>query len=325
MDPREVAQRLVDNIESVIIGKRPQVELAVMTLMCGGHLLIEDVPGVGKTMLARSLAKSSGCSFNRIQFTPDLLPSDVTGVSVYNQKSGDFDFRPGPVLSQIVLADEINRATPKAQSALLEAMEERQITVDGITRRVPDPFMVMATQNPIEYEGTFPLPEAQLDRFLIRLELGYPSAQDERALMERQIHGHPVGELGQVCESEEILGLQAAVRDVYVDILVQKYIVQVVDATRVHQSVYLGASPRGSLAIQRLAQARAVLEDRDYVLPDDAKALAYPALSHRIILNAQARVKGANPAKVIQDCIDKIPVPGVRARSDERSEDRQAG
>jgi MoxR-like ATPase len=315
LDPKDVAQRIVDNVESVIIGKRPQVELAVMTLMCGGHLLIEDVPGVGKTMLARSLAKSSGCSFNRIQFTPDLLPSDVTGVSVYNQKSGGFDFRPGPVLSQIVLADEINRATPKAQSALLEAMEEHQVTVDGVTHRTPEPFMVMATQNPIEYEGTFPLPEAQLDRFLVRLEIGYPAAKDEREMMERQIHGHPVGELAQVCDSSEILGIQAAVREVYVDVLAQEYIVKVVDSTRHHASVYLGASPRGSLAIQRLAQARAVLEGRDYVLPDDVKTLAYPALAHRIILNAQARVKGATAGQVVADCLQTIPVPGVRART----------
>jgi MoxR-like ATPase len=314
MDARATAQSIVENVEQVIIGKRAPVELALMTLMCGGHLLIEDVPGVGKTMLARSLARSSGCSFNRIQFTPDLLPSDVTGVSVYSQKTGDFEFRPGPILSQIVLADEINRATPKAQSALLEAMEEHQTTVDGTTYRTPEPFMVMGTQNPIEYEGTFPLPEAQLDRFLIRLELGYPSLQDERAMMERQIHGHPVGELAQVCEPGAVLGLQAAVREIYVDVLVQQYIVAVVDATRKHQSVYLGASPRGSLALQRLAQARAVLDDRDFVLPDDVKGLAYPALSHRIILNAQARVKGVTAAQVIDDCLQRLPVPGVRAR-----------
>ncbi|MDO8617094.1 MAG: MoxR family ATPase [Dehalococcoidia bacterium] len=314
MDARTAAQRIVENVEHVIIGKRHQVELAVMTLMCGGHLLIEDVPGVGKTMLARSLARSSGCSFKRIQFTPDLLPSDVTGVSVYNQKAGDFEFRPGPVLSQVVLADEINRATPKAQSSLLEAMEERQLTVDGVTYPTPEPFMVMATQNPIEYEGTFPLPEAQLDRFLIRLELGYPSAQDERAMMQRQLHGHPVGELAQVCEPDDILGLQAAVREVYVDVLVQQYIVDVMDASRKHDAVYLGASPRGSLALQRLVQAKAVLDDRDYVLPDDAKLLAYPVLGHRIILNAQARVKGVTAEQVVQECLQKLPVPGVRAR-----------
>jgi len=314
VDPKEIAQKIVENVESVIIGKRDQVELAVMTLMCGGHLLIEDVPGVGKTMLARSLARSSGCTFNRIQFTPDLLPSDVTGVSVYNQNTADFEFRPGPILSQIVLADEINRATPKAQSALLEAMEERQVTVDGFTHRTPDPFMVMATQNPIEYEGTFPLPEAQLDRFLIRLELGYPSQDNERSMMERQLHGHPVGELGQVCESQDILGLQAAVREVYVDILVQEYIVKLVDNTRSHSSVYLGASPRGSLSLQRLAQARALIDGRDYVLPDDVKRLVYPVLSHRIILNAQARVKGVTTKQVIQEVVDRIPVPGVRPR-----------
>jgi MoxR-like ATPase len=314
VDPKEIAQKIVENVEGVIIGKRDQVELAVMTLMCGGHLLIEDVPGVGKTMLARSLARSSGCTFNRIQFTPDLLPSDVTGVSVYNQNTADFEFRPGPILSQIVLADEINRATPKAQSALLEAMEERQVTVDGHTHQTPDPFMVMATQNPIEYEGTFPLPEAQLDRFLIRLELGYPSQDNERSMMERQLHGHPVGELGEVCESQDILGLQAAVREVYVDILVQEYIVKLVDTTRTHPSVYLGASPRGSLSLQRLAQSRALIAGRDYVLPDDVKRLVYPVLSHRIILNAQSRVKGVTTQQVIQDVVDRIPVPGVRPR-----------
>jgi MoxR-like ATPase len=314
VDPKDTAQKIVENVESVIIGKREQVQLAVMTLMCGGHLLIEDVPGVGKTMLARSLARSSGCTFNRIQFTPDLLPSDVTGVSVYNQSTAGFEFRPGPVLSQIVLADEINRATPKAQSALLEAMEEHQVTVDGFTHRLPDPFMVMATQNPIEYEGTFPLPEAQLDRFLIRLELGYPSQDNERSMMERQLHGHPVGELGQVCQSQDILGLQAAVREVYVDVLVQEYIVKLVDSTRIHTSVYLGASPRGSLSLQRLAQARALLEGRDYVLPDDVKTLVYPALAHRIILNAQARVKGVTTQQVVEDVVSRIPVPGVRPK-----------
>ncbi len=315
MDHRATAQRIAENVERVIVGKRSQVELAVMTLMCGGHLLIEDVPGVGKTMLARSLARSSGCTFSRIQFTPDLLPSDVTGVSVYNQRTGDFEFKPGPVLSQVVLADEINRATPKAQSALLESMEERQITVDGVTHPVPDPFMVMATQNPIEYEGTFPLPEAQLDRFLIRLDLGYPSKQDERAIMQRQMHGHPVGELAEVCESGDVLGLQAAVREIYVDILVQEYIVNVVESTRRHDAVYLGASPRGSLALQRLGQARAILDGRDFALPDDVKALTYPALGHRIILNAQARVKGLTPRDVVEDCLSRLPVPGVRARS----------
>ena len=314
MDARSAAQRIVDNVERVIIGKREQVELAVITLMCGGHLLVEDVPGVGKTMLARSLARSSGCSFSRIQFTPDLLPTDITGVSIYDQKSSDFQYRPGPLLSQVVLADEINRATPKTQSALLEAMEERQITVDGVTHETPRPFMVMATQNPIEYEGTFPLPEAQLDRFLIRLELGYPSAHDEVAMMDRQLHSHPLHELEQVCGAESVLAIQAAVREVYVDVLVKQYVVSLADATRNHDSVYLGASPRGSLALQRLGQARALLDGRDFVQPDDVKALAYPALGHRIILNAQARVKGQTTAQVVEECLERLPVPGVRAR-----------
>ncbi len=314
MDARSAAQRIVDNVERVIIGKREQVELAVITLMCGGHLLVEDVPGVGKTMLARSLARSSGCSFSRIQFTPDLLPTDITGVSIYDQKSSDFQYRPGPLLSQVVLADEINRATPKTQSALLEAMEERQITVDGVTHETPRPFMVMATQNPIEYEGTVPLPEAQLDRVLIRLELGYPSAHDEVAMMDRQLHSHPLHELEQVCGAESVLALQAAVREVYVDVLVKQYVVSLADATRNHDSVYLGASPRGSLALQRLGQARALLDGRDFVQPDDVKALAYPALGHRIILNAQARVKGQTTAQVVEECLERLPVPGVRAR-----------
>ena len=314
MDARSVAQRIAENVERVIIGKRGQVELAVMTLMCGGHLLVEDVPGVGKTMLARSLARSSGCSFSRIQFTPDLLPTDVTGVSIYNQKSGDFQFRPGPLLTQIVLADEINRATPKTQSAMLEAMEERQVTVDGVTHPTPQPFMVMATQNPIEYEGTFPLPEAQLDRFLIRLELGYPAAHDEVAMMDRQIHSHPLEELEQVCGREDVIALQEAVHGVYVDVLIKQYIVALTDATRNHDAVYLGASPRGSLALQRLGQARALLDGRDFVLPDDIAVLAYPALGHRIILNAQARVKGLTAAQVVEQCRERLPVPGVRAR-----------
>ena len=314
MDARSAAQRIVENVERVIIGKRDQVELAVMTLMCGGHLLVEDVPGVGKTMLARSLARSSGCSFSRIQFTPDLLPSDVTGVSIYDQKTGDFQFRPGPLLAQVVLADEINRATPKTQSALLEAMEERQVTVDGVTHHTPEPFMVMATQNPIEYEGTFPLPEAQLDRFLVRLELGYPDAHDEVTMMDRQLHGHPVQDLERVCDPAEVLAIQGAVREIYVDVLIKQYIVGITDATRNHDSVYLGASPRGSLALQRLGQARALLDGRDFVLPDDVKSLASAALGHRMILNAQARVKGVTAGDAVEECLQRLPVPGVRAR-----------
>ncbi len=314
IDARAIAIRLIDNIERVIIGKRPQVQLAVLTLISGGHLLVEDVPGVGKTILARSLALSSGCSFSRIQFTPDLLPTDVTGVSIFNQKSEEFQFRPGPLLSQVILADEINRATPKTQSALLEAMEERQVTVDGITYRVPDPFMVMATQNPIEYEGTFPLPEAQLDRFLIRLEIGYPTASDEAAMMDGQVHGHPIVDLDPVCAAEEIIGVQAAVREIYVDVLIRQYIVSLVASTRKHESVYLGASPRASLALQRLAQALALVEGRDFALPDDIKLLAYPVLGHRVIPTANARVRGVTTARIVEECLAQLPVPGVRAR-----------
>jgi MoxR-like ATPase len=283
-------------------------------LLCSGHVLIEDVPGVGKTMLARSLARSSGCSFRRIQFTPDLLPSDVSGVSIYNQKTGDFEFREGPIIAQIVLADEINRATPKTQSALLEAMEERQITVDGVTRPMPRPFMVLATQNPIEYEGTFPLPEAQLDRFMLRVQLGYPSATDEVIIMDRQQQRHPVDDLPQVTDAQEIMRVQEAVKAIYVDPLIKQYIVQLVAATRQHESAYLGASPRGSLSLYRTSQALALLEGRDFVIPDDIKALAYPTLGHRIIVSPAARVKGVTAADIMADCTTRVPVPGARAR-----------
>jgi MoxR-like ATPase len=313
-EARGLALRIIENMERVMVGKRVEVELAVIALMCAGHLLIEDVPGVGKTMLARSLARSTGCTFRRIQFTPDLLPSDVTGAAVYNQKTGDFEFRPGPIMSQIVLADEINRATPKTQSALLEAMEERQVTVDGVSRPLPRPFMVLATQNPIEYEGTFPLPEAQLDRFFMRVHLGYPSPQDEVTIMDRQMLSHPIEELQPVCGPDDILGLQAAVRQVRVDPLIKQYIAAVVDATRRHDAVYLGASPRGSLALQRGCQARALLDGRAFVLPDDVKALAYPVLGHRIIVSAASRVKGVTAQQVVEDCLGRIHVPGVRAR-----------
>jgi MoxR-like ATPase len=313
-EARAVAEKIVTNVERVIVGKRREVELAVMALMCGGHVLIEDVPGVGKTMLARSIARSTGCVFRRIQFTPDLLPTDVTGVSVYNQKTGDFEYRPGPVMAQVLLADEINRATPKAQSALLEAMEERQVTVDGLTRAVPQPFMVLATQNPIEYEGTFPLPEAQLDRFLMRIHLGYPSPEDEVVIMNRQQRVHPVEELEQVSDAQEILALQEAVKDIYVDPLVKQYTANLVEATRQHEAVFLGASPRGSLSLYRTSQARALLEGRDYVLPDDAKALAYSVLGHRVIVSPAARLKGVTAEEVVTQCLESVPVPGVRAR-----------
>ena len=313
-DPKIIAERILANVEKVIIGKQAEVRLAVICLLCQGHLLIEDVPGVGKTTLARSLAKSTGCTFKRIQFTPDILPSDVTGVTVYNQRSGDFEFRPGPISAQIVLADEINRATPKTQSSLLEAMEERQVTVDGVTRPLPAPFMIMATQNPIEYEGTFPLPEAQLDRFLMRLHLGYPSNMDEILMMDAQQVVHPIEGLEQVTDANEIIGIQRAVKEIYVDPLIKQYIVTLVDMTRQHESVYLGASPRGSLALYRTSQARALLDGRDFVIPDDVKDLAYTTLGHRVIVSPSARVKSISAADIVLGCLERVPVPGTRAR-----------
>ena len=308
---KEVADRLIANVGKVIIGKGRVDELAVMTLMCQGHLLIEDVPGVGKTMLARSLAKSVGGKFKRIQFTPDLLPSDITGVSVFNQKNGEFEYREGPIAAQIVLADEINRASPKTQAALLEAMEERQVTVDGIPHPMPEPFMVMATQNPIEYEGTFPLPETELDRFLARLRLGYPEKSDEMQVLEAQRRRHPIDALEAVVTPAELAALQAAVRGVYVSEDVRDYIVSICGGTRDHPDLYLGASPRGSLAMYRLAQAQAVVADRDYVLPDDVRDLAFPALGHRVILSSAARIQGATAADAIADVLDNTPVPGA--------------
>ena len=310
--PKIIAERILANVERVIIGKHDEARLALIALMCQGHVLIEDVPGVGKTILARSIAKSTGCSFRRIQFTPDLLPTDVTGVSIYNQKTEDFEFRPGPILAQVVLADEINRATPKTQSALLEAMEERQVTVDGVTHLLPQPFIVLATQNPIEYEGTFPLPEAELDRFLLRLHLGYPSQTDEVLMMEAQQRAHPIETLEEVTDPNELMGLQRASREIYVDPLIERYIVAVVEATRSHESVYLGASPRGSLALFRTCQARALLDDRDFAIPDDVKELAYPTLGHRIIVSPSARVKDVTPAAVVEECLQRVPVPGAR-------------
>jgi MoxR-like ATPase len=309
-----IGQKIADNVEKVIVGKHEVVQLTVIALLCEGHLLIEDVPGTGKTMLAKSLARSLGCSFRRIQFTPDMLPSDVTGVSVFNQKTREFEFRPGPVMAQIVLTDEINRATPKTQSALLEAMEERQITVDGVTYSMEQPFLVLATQNPIEYEGTFPLPEAQLDRFMLRVSLGYPSDQDEITMLERQQHVHPINTLEQVVSSEELVGAQQNIRDVYIDSLVKEYIVRLVKTTRKHPDVYLGASPRGSIALYRTGQARAALEGRDYVLPDDIKALAMITLAHRLIISPSARIKNVDPRAVIQEILDSTPVPGARVR-----------
>ncbi len=304
------AERLIANVERVIVGKREAVELTVIGLLCQGHLLIEDVPGTGKTMLARSIARSLGCSFSRIQFTPDMLPSDVTGVSIYNQATRQFEFRPGPIMAQIVLADEINRATPKTQAALLEAMEERQVTVDGVTRPLPRPFMVLATQNPIEYEGTFPLPEAQLDRFFLRIRLGYPAAEDEIRILERQQFRHPIEELEMVASVEELLRAQEAIRAVYVAPAVKRYIVELTRRTREYPDIYLGASPRGSLTLYRAGQARAAIYGRDFVLPDDVKALALPALGHRVIVGPTARMRDVTAEEMVEEILRKVPVPG---------------
>ena len=309
-DVQEFAERVIANIERVIVGKRSTIELAVVSLLCQGHLLIEDVPGVGKTMLARSLARSLGCSFSRIQFTPDMLPSDVTGVSIFNQVSREFEFRPGPVMAQVVLADEINRATPKTQAALLEAMEEHQITVDGLTHILPRPFMVLATQNPIEYEGTFPLPEAQVDRFLLRIRLGYPGREDEISVLERQQYRHPFTELEKVVDVEELTEMQEAIKNVYVSAPVKRYIVDLTYQTRQHNEVYLGASPRGSLALYRTGQARAAMQGRDYVLPDDVKALVVPTLAHRVILGPGARLRDLSAQQIVEEIMSGVPIPG---------------
>jgi MoxR-like ATPase len=304
------AESVIENIEKVIVGKRATVELVVVGLLSRGHVLIEDVPGVGKTMLARCLARSLGCSFGRIQFTPDMLPSDVTGVSVFNQATREFEFRPGTVMTQIVLTDEINRATPKTQAALLEVMEERQVTVDGVTHVLPQPFMVLATQNPIEYEGTFPLPEAQIDRFLLRVRLGYPALDDEIVVLERQQFHHPVEDLGPVAATDEVLTAQEGIKEVHVSPAIKRYIVELIDQTRQHQDVYLGASPRGSLTLYRTGQARAAMQGRDFVLPDDIKEMALPALAHRVILSPRARLRELSAEHVVQEILESLPVPG---------------
>ena len=318
MEPTEViaslAKRVTDNVERVIIGKRHEVQLTLIALLCEGHLLIEDVPGVGKTMLARAIAKSIGCSFKRLQFTPDMLPSDVTGVSVFNQKTLEFEFRPGPVMAQIVLADEINRATPKTQSALLEAMEERQVTVDGVTYPMETPFLVLATQNPIEYEGTFPLPEAQIDRFMMRLSLGYPSAEDEMRVLESQREHHPFRDLTQAVTGAELIEAQKAVKQIYVDELVKEYIVELANASRRHPDIYLGVSPRGSLALFKASRAYAALQGRAYVIPDDVKALLDVTFSHRLIISPSARIKNVEAEAVVEQIASSVPIPGTRVK-----------
>jgi MoxR-like ATPase len=306
----KMAKALIDNIEKVIVGKREAIELAVIALLCKGHFLIDDVPGVGKTMLARSIAQSIGCSFSRIQFTPDLLPSDVTGVSIFSQVSKKFEFRAGPVFSEIVLVDEINRATPKTQSALLEAMQEGQVTVDGVTHVLPDVFMVLATQNPIETEGTFRLPEAQLDRFLLKIKLGYPTVENELEILDRQQYIHPIEEIKPVVSKEQVLTAQAEVRSVDVTSPVRQYIVEIVKTTREHPDLYLGASPRGTLGLFKCGQARAAILGRGYVIPDDIQALVEPVLGHRMILAPGAHLQELNEGKVLQEVLDRVPVPG---------------
>ena len=310
-DLASAVQRVVGNVEKVIVGKGEAVAFSLIAVICHGHVLIEDVPGVGKTVLTKAIARSIGCTFKRIQFTPDLLPSDVTGTSIYNQKTSNFEFRSGPIMAQIVLADEINRATPKTQSALLEAMEEGQITVDGVSYRLPEPFMVMATQNPIEYEGTFPLPEAQLDRFMMNISIGYPKASDEMNILDSHQHHHPLDDLAQIMTAEELVIIQQQVRNIHVDPSIREYIVTIANSTRSHPNIYLGASPRGSLALFRASQALAAMRGRGYVIPDDVKLLAKPTLAHRIIVTPAARVRSITSTAILEEILQNVPVPGA--------------
>ncbi|MFZ5824725.1 MAG: AAA family ATPase [Bacillota bacterium] len=306
---QELAQRIQANVARVLIGKERVIEMALVALFCEGHLLAEDVPGTGKTMMTRALALSCGVQFSRIQFTPDLLPSDVTGVSVYNQKSAEFEYRPGPILAHIVLADEINRATPRTQSALLECMEERQVTVDGVTRPLPRPFLVFATQNPVEQEGTFPLPEAQLDRFFLKLALGYPSLEEEDAMLARLQHGHPIEQIQPVASPADLLAAQGAVRSIHVADEVRRYIAELVHGTRRHEDAAIGASPRGSLSLFRAAQALAAVRGRAYVIPDDVKTMALPVLGHRIVLKPESRLRGRSVERLLAAVLDAVEVP----------------
>ena len=306
---KSTAERLQANVEEVIVGKPEVVRLAMVALLCEGHILLEDVPGLGKTTLAKAISRSLGCSFKRIQFTPDLMPSDITGINYYNQKVGEFMFREGPLIAQVVLADEVNRATPRTQAALLEAMEERQLTIEGVTTQLPRPFLVMATQNPVELEGTFPLPEAQLDRFLVRLKLGYPDEDDEDEILRRFEGDSPLDGLRPVISGDELSRLAAALRHLHVDPAVRRYAVRIVQATREDAAFELGASPRGSLALFRTARALAALSGRDYVLPDDVKAMAPYVLPHRLILSTQARLRGRNADELLAEVLRRVPVP----------------
>jgi MoxR-like ATPase len=309
----EVAKRIIDNVKRVIIGKDWAIELAVTALLSQGHILIKDTPGLGKTMLAKSLAQSIDCVFKRIQLTPDMLPSDITGVSVFNQRTGEFVFRPGPILGQIVLADEINRATPKTQSALLEALGERQVTVDGVTHSIARPFILIATENPIEHEGVFPLPEAQLDRFMMRIQLGYASFENEMSIIDSQRIEHPIESLGAVASANEVIGAQEAVKTIFVDRQVQRYMVLLVVATRKHDNVMLGASPRASLDLFRSSQGLALLRGRDYVIPDDVKELAVVVMGHRVIVAPAARMNGVDGCRIVEDVVQRVAVPYARA------------
>jgi len=307
-----LVDRIIDNIGKVMIGKREVAEMSLVALLAEGHVLLEDVPGVGKTMMVRALAKSVGADFRRIQFTPDLLPSDVTGVSIYNPKEMEFQFVPGPILGNIILADEINRTSPKTQSALLEAMEESSVTIDGITHRLEKPFFVMATQNPIEYEGTYPLPEAQLDRFLLKMQMGYPSLSEEIEVLERVQTSAPIEEIESVVTLDELLGMQRNVRQVYVDETIKKYIVDLAHATRVHSSVYLGVSPRGSIALMRASQSYAYINGRDYVIPDDVQYLIKAVFAHRLILNSETKFEGISGEDIIEMIVSEVSVPVQR-------------
>ena len=303
---RQYAEQIIENVERVIVGKRGAIEFLVVALLCEGHVLIEDVPGVGKTMLARAIAISLGSTFKRLQCTPDLLPNDVTGVSIFNQKTSDFEFRPGPVFVNILLADEINRATPRSQSALLECMGEHQVTVDGVTHLLHRPFLVMATQNPIEYEGTFPLPEAQLDRFLIRLRIGYPGSEDEEQMLRNLQRDHPIDTIGKVVDGDQLLQLQRQIWEVHIDDTVRNYIVRLVQATRTHPDLGLGASPRGSIALSRSAQAWAALHGRTFVLPDDVKTLAVATLAHRLIIRPESALRNRTDEQVMEELLDQV-------------------